>query len=766
MNLTRLAMLCILLILLASVFSTTVTAQEKMILQPAGTVSWGDIVRYDATHSTSPASPRMIPEPMPGPDPQAITEGGVIQNRPPRTRDNKKNDMENYFTPQDATHTAAPPSLTFQAIYDNSTYIPPDTHGAVGPSHVMTMLNSQTRIQNKSGTITSTVTTAAFWTSGTGLSGSVFDPKILFDPISNRWIATIAVDAVSSTSRIFLAVSSTSDPTGTWTFFSIDADAANTTWADFPAVGLNGTWIAITSNMFTVSSGLFQGVKMWVIDKSTALSGGPLTVTTFATRFDLIGGVSGFTLQPCQALDTSSVLYLVDNSGWYRMSDTTFLIRITRITGTGSSPSFSVLPGSSFGSTGLFPVVNNFNAAQADAPQLGAGDTANIETNDYRYLNAVYRNGMIWCAHSAGLPAKVAPTPNRTASFWYQIDPSATPNPIAQSGVIDGGTGVHYFFPSISANSRNDMCIGFSRCDASRYAEGVVTGRLSTDPPGTVKLIELIKSGESPYSKFYGGTRNRWGDYSATVVDPSDNITFWSIQEYAGTKVGSGKNSGMWGTWWARVEPDVVLPIQLASLSASVVNGNNVRIEWSTISETNNYGFFVERRRSTETEFSTLENAFVPGNGTTLEPSAYAWTDEHASPGVYYYRLRQVDMNGSVTYSYTITVTVEGVLSVGDGKTAPHSFELGQNYPNPFNPSTSIGFSIAEAGWVTLRVYNSLGQEVDVLTDNHREPGTYVIHWDGKALPSGVYTYQLTSSTRSGVENHISTSTKKMLLLR
>jgi len=119
-----------------------------------------------------------------------------------------------------APPAASAPTLStgFQGLPDNDLVIPPDTMGAVGPAHVMTMLNSQVRIQSKLGGAISTVSLDTFWTSGTGLSGNPFDPKLVYDSLSGRWIATIDANRRLSTSQVWLAVSASSDPTG-----SVDA---------------------------------------------------------------------------------------------------------------------------------------------------------------------------------------------------------------------------------------------------------------------------------------------------------------------------------------------------------------------------------------------------------------------------------------------------------------------------------------------------------------------------------------------------------------
>ena len=132
--------------------------------------------------------------------------------------------------------------------------IPPDTMGAVGPNHLMVMLNSQVRIQNKTGGTISTVSLSTFWTSGTGLTGSPFDPRLIYDSLTQRWMAVVDAEARSTSSAMWFVISASNDPTGTWTFYSFPADGTGTYWADFPDIGVNKPWIAITDNMYKIAS--------------------------------------------------------------------------------------------------------------------------------------------------------------------------------------------------------------------------------------------------------------------------------------------------------------------------------------------------------------------------------------------------------------------------------------------------------------------------------------------------------------------------------
>ncbi|MCZ6776020.1 MAG: T9SS type A sorting domain-containing protein [Ignavibacteria bacterium] len=198
---------------------------------------------------------------------------------------------------------------------------------------------------------------------------------------------------------------------------------------------------------------------------------------------------------------------------------------------------------------------------------------------------------------------------------------------------------------------------------------------------------------------------------------------------------------------------DQPVPVQISSFTGTYINANSVQLDWATISEVNNYGFFVERRRANDNTFVELANSFIPGHGTTLIPHHYTYTDNLANGELWYYRLRQVDLDGSV--HYTDQILVSTVTSVSHE--VPAEFNLHQNYPNPFNPSTIIRFSVETQGLATLTLYNLLGQEITTLFSGTAGPQQlYSVRLDGSTLPTGTYFYRL--------ENGDRTSLKKMIL--
>jgi Secretion system C-terminal sorting domain len=194
------------------------------------------------------------------------------------------------------------------------------------------------------------------------------------------------------------------------------------------------------------------------------------------------------------------------------------------------------------------------------------------------------------------------------------------------------------------------------------------------------------------------------------------------------------------------------LPVELVSFTARTT-GSAVNLSWHTATETNNYGFEIERTShpehvspdaiiTTASASNWTKIGFVEGHGTTNAPQSYSYADNSAS-GKYSYRLKQIDRDGKFEYSKKVEATVVA---------APAIFALSQNYPNPFNPSTVITYSIASASHVTLRVYDMLGREVATLVNEQLTPGNYTATFNASRLSSGVYFYRLDAGTFSGVK--------------
>jgi hypothetical protein len=170
-----------------------------------------------------------------------------------------------------------------------------------------------------------------------------------------------------------------------------------------------------------------------------------------------------------------------------------------------------------------------------------------------------------------------------------------------------------------------------------------------------------------------------------------------------------------------------LLPVEMTSF-ALAAKRLNVDLRWSTASEVNNFGFEIERKNSTS---AWIKIGFVSGVGTSTSLHTYTYTDNVEQAGLYQYRVKQIDQNGSFKYSATMQVEVGSV---------PKVLSLGPNYPNPFNPTTSIEFSVPTDGRAALKVYNMLGQEVAMLFDGEATAGKMMkVTFDASRLASGVY---------------------------
>jgi hypothetical protein len=191
-----------------------------------------------------------------------------------------------------------------------------------------------------------------------------------------------------------------------------------------------------------------------------------------------------------------------------------------------------------------------------------------------------------------------------------------------------------------------------------------------------------------------------------------------------------------------------IIPVELTSFTASV-NEGIVELTWNTATEKNNKGFEVER--SSNGIFNTV--GFVQGNGTTTQPQSYSFVDRGLAAGNYSYRLKQIDFDGSSSYSPVVNVTV----------TSPTVYALAQNYPNPFNPTTVINFSLTVDSKVTLKVYDILGRQITTLLNGSVPSGNHNVEFNASGLNSDVYFYRIEVS---GVDGSSFTSVKKMILAK
>ncbi len=243
---------------------------------------------------------------------------------------------------------------------------------------------------------------------------------------------------------------------------------------------------------------------------------------------------------------------------------------------------------------------------------------------------------------------------------------------------------------------------------------------------------------------------NSTGDslWSSTIGGFSDDRAFSVASVQAGSYLVTGwawsYGQGLGDVYLVKLL-DSVVPVELTSFNANT-NGTDVIINWSTATELNNSGFEVQKKRENVNWYSI---GFIKGSGTTQQNHNYSFTDYSVTAGKYSYRLKQVDYDGSYEYSDIVEVELNNL---------PNQFSLGQNYPNPFNPTTNFEFQIANSGFVNLKIFDVLGNKVETLVNEEKEPGLYKIKYNAIHLASGVYYYRLTANGF--------TDTKKFILLK
>jgi hypothetical protein len=237
--------------------------------------------------------------------------------------------------------------------------------------------------------------------------------------------------------------------------------------------------------------------------------------------------------------------------------------------------------------------------------------------------------------------------------------------------------------------------------------------------------------------------------YIGRVKALSNDSIYIYIDDYA---VQSGGSTRTWydGVSYAEIGNSVV-PVELTSFTARL-NGTKVELNWETKTESNNQGFEIEKNSLVspfiETEGGWKVIGFVKGKGTTAETSKYSFFDKNINQNLMRYRIKQIDYNGSYSYSKVIEVK----CSINN------NYTLYQNFPNPFNPVTTISFTLPAQGFVQLKIYNSLGQEISNLVDKQMNSGSYRINWNAQNFPSGIYFYKISIDNFSKIH--------KMILLK
>ncbi len=487
--------------------------------------------------------------------------------------------------------------------------VPPDSNGDVSSTQVCVVSNGRIKFYNRNTvcaaaqtTVTGTNTTPlaspafnssldAFFVSVRNGSG-ISDPHVRYDRATNKWFI-VAINVAAASNRCVIAVSSgpTISALADFTFYFFVFDALGSPpgggytggFFDYPTLGVDANALYIGSRMFSTTSS-YIGASLFVVRKSSITSGGPIVTTAFHLAGTSTTGV--YTPQGADNDDPTAT------QGYFIGVDQALFntLDIIRISTPGATPTASAT------------IQLTVPATSLPLNQVSSGTVQTMDANDDRNFAAMIRKNKItgttslWTAHanavtSAGVSA-TSGAGRRNGVRWYEINNLAAAPALVQSGTVFDNAVSNprgYWFPSIATSGQGHSVMGFSTAAANQFADCAVSGRYRTDALGSNQGVTLATASATSYNPAFdnSGTNNRWGDYSQTIVDPLDDMTMWTFQEYC-------DNTDNWGMRAIQLKaPPPAAPTSPGTIGCGTPSGGN-RVTSVTLNGTssNNSEFF------------------------------------------------------------------------------------------------------------------------------------------------------------------------------
>jgi uncharacterized repeat protein (TIGR01451 family) len=432
---------------------------------------------------------------------------------------------------------------------DDTGFIPPDTMGDVGPDHIVELINGRFEIYDiQTGAVLESRSLNSFWTTVVGLpipqnnicqadntcaltggdcsvdpcpSNFTYDPRIVYDRPTQRWFAISIDSALGGDNDFYVGRSDNSNPLGNWAGVKFDSDTIGPQeFHDYETLSVDADAISTCTQDFDSGNGGGGVESCYTIPKADILLAVPsvANMTRFESNPPGLPPVSG-SIQPALSFEPAAdgVTPLLGASGG-------FLVR-GDIVGAGA-PGAGLAPVS-----GIAGDPGHLTPPAARQPAADPGAT--IENVAPRFVaNVVELGDSLWAVHA------VAGTGSNSALRWYEIEEST--DTLIQSGLIED-TGEDYHEPSIAVNDFGDVVIGFTCSGPSLNASTCISVGETVGGVTSFEARQVVTPGAGLYYVL-GRNRNRWGDYSATVVDPDDECTFWTMQEFVA--VGGPANVG------------------------------------------------------------------------------------------------------------------------------------------------------------------------------------------------------------------------------
>ena len=316
------------------------------------------------------------------------------------------------------------------------------------------------------------------------------------------------------------------------------------------------------------------------------------------------------------------------------------------------------------------------------------------------------------------------------AFLSYSSDGGETWSSVIRVNNDPVGNGKLQYWPSVAVSELGEISIIFYDT-RNTVNNNFIETYLARSTDALTFTNELMSTEPSPTS--IPNNDVRFGDYIGIDSYGGIVVPIWTDERAGGFDM---------DIYTAKINP--LLPVELKTFTARIVDGNTI-LEWSTATETNNFGFEIQRSYNNgENGGGWFTAGFVEGQGTTTSIHNYTFTDKGLGKTVYY-RLKQIDYNGAYRYSEVLKVNSVSIKTIA----------LEQNYPNPFNPSTKIRYQVANDDFVNLKVFNSMGEEVVALVNSYQLAGSYEVKFDGSDFAGGVYFYSLSAGSFSEMKKFV-----------
>lgn len=643
------------------------------------------------------------------------------------------------------------------------TGVPPDTDGDVGPNHYVQMVNTSFAIWDKNGNqLVGPTPNNTLWSGFGGPCefGNDGDPIVLYDPLADRWI----LSQFDFGSAQCVAVSTTPDPTGGYHRYEFP-----TPGNDYPKLAVwDDAYYATIRNF---SSGFQFDIYAW--ERDQMLQGLPAQAVVFnmSTIFPgsnnfLAADIDGTTPPP--EADPQYVVGLIDPS--VPQTDLGYVeVRIDwNNTANSTMTGPFMIPVTPFDGN-----VCNFRRNCIPQPNTSNGVDGFADALMHRLA---YRNFGTHQAMVATHAVDIGDFPDHAGIRWYEFRNTIPGNGWStfQDGTFSPDAD-HRWMPSIAMNENGDIAVGYSVSSPATFPSIRYAARRASDPLGELTL------GEGEIITGHGSQTGsqRWGDYSAMAVDPSDETTFWYTQEYFETTSSAG--------WQTRVasftatdnglmvtatpdNPPVIIPGSTGGsfdFTIEIENGTGS-------SQTVDLWTYAQRLGGGKTDNIFVQQNITIASGAT-ETFNLTQNVPAIDPSEWTYNAKIGDFNtqdviNSSAFNFTISssasvsakapaisadkqITEWKAILKGESASesiseVPESITLAENYPNPFNPTTNIRYGLDKPSHVKLAIYNTLGQEVKTLVNQSQSAGFKTVTWDatnnaGQQVAGGVYLYRL-----------------------